>query len=237
MDGFTYHDIFATKGIEYLVIIAFLLLLIPFRILLNRGKTRQVAPERHQRGFLDRLPKGIYFTSNHLWAHLEPRGTVMIGPDEFLLRAIGSAGIQFARQAGDDVQKGDVLAEIRLDGKTLKLRAPFEGKITALNAEAALAPAGQPEPYGNGWIVRIEPENWKASSGSLFLAYEAVEFMKAEFARLRDFLQGHADPKGELRSLPLTLQDGGEPSEEFLASLPAEAWTRFEEEFLAIKGK
>jgi len=30
MEGFTYVDIFATKGIEYLVIILFLLLIIPF---------------------------------------------------------------------------------------------------------------------------------------------------------------------------------------------------------------
>ena len=36
MDGFTYHDIFETKGLEYLAIIAFFLLLIPFWIILNR---------------------------------------------------------------------------------------------------------------------------------------------------------------------------------------------------------
>ena len=36
MDGFSYHDIFATKGLEYLVIIAFLALLIPFWIVLNK---------------------------------------------------------------------------------------------------------------------------------------------------------------------------------------------------------
>ena len=33
MDGFSYTDIFDTKGIEYLIIIAFLLLIIPVWIL------------------------------------------------------------------------------------------------------------------------------------------------------------------------------------------------------------
>ena len=39
MDGFTYINIFDTKGIEYLVIIGFLLLLIPFWRSLNKPLT------------------------------------------------------------------------------------------------------------------------------------------------------------------------------------------------------
>ncbi len=36
MDAFSYNNIFETKGIEYLVVIAFLALLIPFWITLNK---------------------------------------------------------------------------------------------------------------------------------------------------------------------------------------------------------
>ncbi len=36
MDGFSYTNIFDTKGIEYLIIIAFLVLIIPVWILINR---------------------------------------------------------------------------------------------------------------------------------------------------------------------------------------------------------
>ena len=36
MEGFTYVDIFATKGIEYLLVIVFLLVIIPFWMFLNR---------------------------------------------------------------------------------------------------------------------------------------------------------------------------------------------------------
>ena len=36
MDGFSYNNIFETKGIEYLIIIAFLLMIIPFWIIINR---------------------------------------------------------------------------------------------------------------------------------------------------------------------------------------------------------
>ena len=36
MDGFSYINIFDTKGIEYLVIIAFLVMIIPFWIIINK---------------------------------------------------------------------------------------------------------------------------------------------------------------------------------------------------------
>ena len=36
MEGFSYNNIFETKGIEYLAIIAFFAILIPFWLLLNK---------------------------------------------------------------------------------------------------------------------------------------------------------------------------------------------------------
>jgi glycine cleavage system H protein len=36
MEGFSYNNIFDTKGIEYLIIIGFLFLIIPFWILINK---------------------------------------------------------------------------------------------------------------------------------------------------------------------------------------------------------
>jgi hypothetical protein len=58
--------------------------------------------------------------------------------------------------------------------------------------------------------------------------------MKAEIARLRDFLQVQSNPSAGLHSLPLNLQDGGEPVEEFLSLLPAESWNEFERTFLEL---
>ena len=36
MDGYSYNNIFETKGSEYLIIIAFLLMIIPFWIIINK---------------------------------------------------------------------------------------------------------------------------------------------------------------------------------------------------------
>ncbi len=70
MEGFTYSNLFDTKGIEYLVVIAFLLLLIPFWLILNR-QGRMVSRIRNVAGVLSatlmKIPQGIFYNKNHTW--------------------------------------------------------------------------------------------------------------------------------------------------------------------------
>jgi glycine cleavage system H protein len=70
MDGFTYYNMFDTKGIEYLVVIAFLLLLIPFWLALNR-RVNVKETVRKALGVLSanvlRIPQGVFYSKNHTW--------------------------------------------------------------------------------------------------------------------------------------------------------------------------
>ncbi|HRZ78301.1 MAG TPA: hypothetical protein P5248_13080, partial [Bacteroidales bacterium] len=118
MDGFSYYNIFDTKGMEYIVIIAFLLLLIPFWLILNRGdRLRQGV--RRALGVLTagvlRVPQGIYHSQNHTWAFLERFGAARVGLDDLLMRITGEVELKFMRQPGETVRKGDLLAEIAQD--------------------------------------------------------------------------------------------------------------------------
>jgi glycine cleavage system H protein len=64
MDGFSYTNIFETKGIEYLIIIGFLLLIIPFWLAINR-KNAMAKELRSTLGILTaailKIPEGLYF--------------------------------------------------------------------------------------------------------------------------------------------------------------------------------
>jgi glycine cleavage system H protein len=77
MESFSYTNIFETKGIEYIIVIIFLALLIPFWILLNKKVqiTRQI---KKVLGFLTanvlKIPQGVYHSKNHTWAFLEKNG-------------------------------------------------------------------------------------------------------------------------------------------------------------------
>ena len=98
MNDFNYYNIFETKGIEYVLTIVFFAILIPFWLVLNRQlKIKEAITSL---GVLTanilRVPKGLFFSRNHTWAHLEKSGLAKIGIDDLLQHLTGEIkGILF----------------------------------------------------------------------------------------------------------------------------------------------
>jgi glycine cleavage system H protein len=237
MDGFSYTNIFDTKGIEYLAVIAFLLLLIPFWLALNK----QVIIKEHFRkaiGILSasilKIPQGIYFSRNHTWTYLEKTGIARVGMDDLLLHITGEVSVRQIKNQGEIINKGDILAEIDQNGKSLKIFSPISGNILianhAINEHHELL---NDDPYGKGWIYSIKPSNWAAETTSCFLAEEATAWLKKELERYKDFLSLNMRKYSPIDS-PIILQDGGELSDNSLSGLSGELWQDFEKEFLNI---
>ncbi|MEZ5012023.1 MAG: hypothetical protein R2744_10775 [Bacteroidales bacterium] len=136
MDGFTYHNLFETKGIEYLIVIAFLLLIIPFWIIINRPAKQMSAVKKLSRALspgLLRIPEGLFYGRNHTWAFLEKSGTAMLGVDDLLMHITGNVKPVINRVSGEMVRRGDILGELLQDGKSLKITSPISGKVVAVN--------------------------------------------------------------------------------------------------------
>jgi len=235
MDGFSYNNIFETKGIEYLIIIAFLLMIIPFWIIINRqtGITSRI---KRTFGALTagilRIPLGLFYSKNHTWTHLEKSGTAKVGLDDFLLHITGEVKFSNLKNPGDFINKGDFLAELNQNGKLLKIYSPVSGKIIDTNSLLVESPGLLNEdPYGEGWIYKIKPSTWIADTNSYYLAEEAITWYGKELERFKDFLavsMGKYSP--EISTV--ILQDGGELCDQPLSELPNEVWMDFQKSFV-----
>jgi glycine cleavage system H protein len=236
MDGFSYTNIFDTKGIEYLVIISFLLLLIPFWLILNKQVKFK---EQIQKilGVLSanilKIPQGIFYNKNHTWTFLEKSGSAKVGLDDLLLHITGNVDIKNLKTRNEEIKKGELLAELDQNGKSLKIYSPISGKI--LTANENLKENKQllnQDPYGKGWIYEIKPSNWVTETSTWYFAEEAQTWMKSELDRYKSFLSmNFRKYSPESESLTI-LQDGGELSENSLSELPNEMWQEFQKEFL-----
>ena len=235
MDGYSYIDIFETKGIEYLVIIAFLLLLIPFSILIDK-KLRFRMEVLKSFSILSKnvlnIPQGLFYSKHHTWAHLEKTGLAKVGLDHLMTGFAGEMRINPLRYSNEMIRKGDVMAEIGLNGKRLRVHSPISGQIIKSNPvlETDLL-ADSHSSSNHTWIYEIKPLNWKDETSSYYLAEEASAWFKAELERLKDFLAVKASQHA-LQPSMVVLQDGGELRENMLNELPAEAWQDFQQEFL-----
>lgn len=237
MDGFSYSDIFATKGVEYLIIIAFLALLIPFWIILNKQATINRQIEKAI-GFLSagilKIPQGLFYARNHTWMFMEHSGVAKVGLDDLLLHITGEVNFNIRKNRGDMISKGDVLTEIDQNGKLLRILSPVSGKImdanSMLNGHPGLL---NEDPYGKGWIYKIKPTNWIDDAKSCYFAEEATKWSTKELERFKDFLAVNMKNYSPEPSMVI-LQDGGELSDHSLSALPREIWTNFEKEFLNL---
>ncbi|NQV16514.1 hypothetical protein HQ531_13715, partial [bacterium] len=73
MEAFSYVNIFSTKGIEYLIVISFFIVVVPFWRFLK--ETDMPLPSMAA----IRLPKGVFFDTTHTWAFLETAGKIRVG--------------------------------------------------------------------------------------------------------------------------------------------------------------
>lgn len=235
MDGFTYTNLFDTKGIEYLIVIGFLLSIIPFYLLVSRKQKRAEPAVSRQHVITFRslnIPQGLFFSKYHSWAYLEKNGMAKVGLDDLLLQLTGDVQVSRMLDPGDRIGKGELLTVIRQHEKQLKIYSPVSGRVTATNATLLTNPSLlSSDPYQGGWLYAIEPSDWKADTGSCFLAEDATRWAVRELEHFKDFVTASvarylADP-----SL-VVLQDGGELVEHPLAELPPEVWADFQTTFL-----
>lgn len=237
MESFSYTNIFETKGIEYIAIIAFLAMLIPFWILLNK----KVQITRQMKKALDfltanvlKIPQGVYHSQNHTWAFMEKNGEAKVGLDDLLLHLTGEVKVLTSKNADEIINKGDLFFEIDQNGKVLQVFSPISGKIVNYNDSISQNPALLNEdPYGDGWIYKIKPSNWKVETSSYFLAQEATDWSKKELERFKDFLAESGRKYSPEQSM-VVLQDGGELRDNTLSDLPDEVWKDFQRDFLNV---
>lgn len=235
MDGFTYTDIFDTKGVEYLIIIGFLVLIIPFWILLN--KPLQLKNTfRRAFGVLSesvlRIPQGLFYSKNHTWTQLEKTGYAKIGLDDLLMHITGPVEVTKYLPLGEKICKGDVIAEIDQDGRRLRIASPISGEVQSINVDLMKnTQLLNEDPYGKGWIYKIKPMQWVADTSSCYLAEEATKWTKQELARFKDFMAMTIQKHSQQTAIAM-MQEGGELIDNPLSGMPGDVWKAFQTEFL-----
>ncbi len=177
-------------------------------------------------------PAGLLYDKSHSWSFLEKDGTVRVGIDDFLQHVTGSITRIVMKSPGDKIRKGEQVLSVIQNGKKLNIQSPVSGTIVARN-EKLHSDTGiiNSSPYDDGWVYAIEPDNWEKESRFLIIASRYLEYLKEEFARIRDFL-AMMPGVNDVRYAHVVLQDGGEFKEGLLEEFGPEIWEEFQNWFL-----
>ena len=130
---------------------------------------------------MSNVPAELSYTSEHEWVSaLTAEGTVRVGITDHAQDALGDVVYVDLPSVGDSVAAEDSFGEIESTKSVSDLFAPLAGEIVAVNEGLEDDPAlVNSDPYGEGWIIEIRPEN--ADDLANLLDAEAY---KAELAKL-----------------------------------------------------
>jgi glycine cleavage system H protein len=121
------------------------------------------------------IPEDLRYSNDHEWVRLED-GRVRIGITDYAQDALGDVVFIDLPEVGRTVEAGEAIGEVESTKSVSDIYAPVAGTIQEVNAELADSPERlNDDPYGEGWIVVVEPSDLAAVDGLLDAAgYRAL---------------------------------------------------------------
>jgi glycine cleavage system H protein len=107
---------------------------------------------------MSELPGDLRYTSEHEWLRPEEDGSVTIGITDHAQSALGDLVYVELPEIGQDLDVGGEMAVVESVKAASDVYAPISGSVIEVNNDLEDDPETiNADPYGDGWIVRIQP--------------------------------------------------------------------------------
>jgi len=218
---YSYIDIFATKGIEYLLVIGFLILIPIFWRVLTAPSRKEEEVVELEEWF--RISPELYYHRGHTWAF--PEGDVIkIGMDDFAQKLIGRPSRFHLPEVGTNIYQGEPGWKVEIDGKTAEMLSPVSGEVIEVNEKVIRSPEIVNEDPYSSWILKVKPR--KSSLKNLLKGSLVEAWMDETLEKLRERI-------GE--NMGRIYQDGGILISGIARAIEPKNWDRIIKEFLLLE--
>jgi len=135
-----------------------------------------------------------YWLERDMWARRLPDGLVQVGITAFGVHISGAFFMCRPKTVGTVVEQGQTIAVVELNKSVVTVKTPVAGTVRAVNPLLEARPELiETDPYGEGWLVQIEPSRWEAD---LAVLHHGAALPAAAERRMRlenlDYTEGRA---------------------------------------------
>ena len=103
------------------------------------------------------VPGDLKYTKSHEWVREEEDGSVLVGITDHAQSALGDLVFVEPPEAGSAVAAGDACAVVESVKAASDVYSPVTGEVTEANDALSDSPElVNQDPYGDGWIMRIQ---------------------------------------------------------------------------------
>jgi len=123
---------------------------------------------------MSNVPADLKYARSHEWVRTLADGTVEVGISDHAQHALGDLVFVELPEVGRTFAAGDACAVVESVKAASDVYSPLAGSVVAVNEALSATPELiNQDPYGNGWIMRVQPTG--AADGLLdAAAYGAV---------------------------------------------------------------
>ena len=126
-----------------------------------------------------------YWVEKHAWVQLEADGMVKIGITDVAQHMAKGIINATPKDVGRKVKRGKSAGTLESGKWVGPVTSPVTGEIVEVNETATANPSLiNEDPYGEGWFVKVQPEDWAGESADLVTGAAGVEayqkFLEAE---------------------------------------------------------
>jgi glycine cleavage system H protein len=172
-------------------------------------------------GFLYR--RGVYYAPGHTWLKPEA-GRLRIGIDDLAQRLLPWAVSVDLPKPGTEVREGEPVAAISCGEQVVRIAAPVDGRIVAVNPSVARDPSlVKRDNYARGWLFAVAPKGERHLA--LPIDDVARSWLASEGGRLARFFE---------QQFGIAAADGGEWMAPPPSMLGAEQWKSLTRAFLRV---
>ena len=115
---------------------------------------------------MSEMPGDLQYTKEHEWLRREDDGSITIGITDHAQSALGDLVYVELPEVGQDLNLDGEMAVVESVKAASDVYAPITGSVLAVNEGLADDPEKiNSDPYGEGWIVRLQPAGEIDESG------------------------------------------------------------------------
>lgn len=108
---------------------------------------------------MSNIPDDLKYTKDHEWLRLED-GKAVIGITDYAQESLGDITFVDLPGEGDHFDAGDTFGVVESVKAASDLYMPVAGTVVAVNSALEDGPETvNSDPYGEGWMLRIEPDD------------------------------------------------------------------------------
>ena len=128
---------------------------------------------------MSNIPSDLRYAKSHEWVRLAQDGTAEIGISDHAQSALGDLVFVEVPEVGRALSAGESCAVVESVKAASDVYSPVSGRVIASNGELAARPELlNHDPYGAGWLMRVERDP-SAPGDALLTAAEYAQFLDA----------------------------------------------------------